>query len=331
MALIVAAGVAADLTRYAHATEGRLLPGTVIAGHHVGGMRPEEARATVASTLATELDATVSLTHDGRTWTRSAADLGVTTDLDEQVDAAARAAQVDLLTRARTRYLRRTPGPTLEVTASDPTPGLRSWVRSLAYDLDLDPVDARLDYDDQRLQVLPHRVGLRVDQIEAIAAARGALRDAATAPVRLPVERLAPSTTTADLGQVLFLDQSDHRLDLYLDGRLAHSYTVTTGTGRYPTPTGEYEITVKRPNPTWINPAPTGWGRGLPRRIGPGPNNPLGLRALNWSVGAIRFHGTADVNNLGRDASHGCVRLANGDIVHLYELVDVGATIVSVR
>ncbi|MDQ3932820.1 MAG: L,D-transpeptidase, partial [Actinomycetota bacterium] len=108
------------------------------------------------------------------------------------------------------------------------------------------------------------------------------------------------------------------------------SYVVATGTGNYPTPTGVFRVSAKRPNPVWINPDPSGWGRDLPARIEPGPNNPLGLRALNWSASGIRFHGTANVNSLGRDASHGCVRLSNPEIVDLYELVGVGATIISV-
>jgi lipoprotein-anchoring transpeptidase ErfK/SrfK len=88
--------------------------------------------------------------------------------------------------------------------------------------------------------------------------------------------------------------------------------------------------------PSWSNPAPNGWGRGMPTYIGPGPGNPLGLRALNWNTldgvdTAIRFHGTQAVGQLGRPASHGCVRLRNSDVIELFDLIDEGATIISVR
>ncbi len=146
----------------------------------------------------------------------------------------------------------------------------------------------------------------------------------------LPLERLKPSVTAAAYHEVLVLHQSDHRLELYRDGTRTHSWVVATGTGEYPTPLGRYEVTLKRYLPTWVNPSPDGWGSALPASIGPGPGNPLGVRALNWSApGAIRFHGTEAVESLGTDASHGCVRMSNADVTALYDLVDVGAVIVS--
>ena len=55
----------------------------------------------------------------------------------------------------------------------------------------------------------------------------------------------------------------------------------------------------------------------------------MGLRALNWSAPAIRFHGTAATYSLGYNASHGCVRMSNSDVIELYDIVDVGTPIVS--
>ena len=123
---------------------------------------------------------------------------------------------------------------------------------------------------------------------------------------------------------------SGRPLTLYLDGEEAQSWIVATGTGQFPTPIGRYEVNLKRYMPTWVNPDPDGWGADMPASIGPGVDNPLGVRALNWSApGAIRFHGTQAVSSLGTSASHGCVRMANADVVELYDLVDVGAVIIS--
>jgi hypothetical protein len=82
--------------------------------------------------------------------------------------------------------------------------------------------------------------------------------------------------------------------------------------------------------PTWVNPAPDTWGADMPESIPPGPGNPLGLRAINWSAPAIRFHGTSATYSLGYNASHGCVRMANEDVIQLYDMVEVGTPIVSV-
>jgi hypothetical protein len=68
----------------------------------------------------------------------------------------------------------------------------------------------------------------------------------------------------------------------------------------------------------------------MPATIPPGPGNPLGLRAINWSAPAIRFHGTSATYSLGYNASHGCVRMANEDVIQLYDMIDVGTPIVSV-
>ena len=51
------------------------------------------------------------------------------------------------------------------------------------------------------------------------------------------------------------------------------------------------------------------------------------LRAVD--APAIRFHGTRAIDSLGTDASHGCVRLSNADVIELYDLVEVGAVIIS--
>jgi lipoprotein-anchoring transpeptidase ErfK/SrfK len=98
--------------------------------------------------------------------------------------------------------------------------------------------------------------------------------------------------------------------------------------------TGSTE-SVKRFEPTWYNPAPNGWGSDMPAVIGPGPDNPLGLRALNWNRGGadtlIRFHGTPNESSIGEAASRGCVRMFNSDVIELYDLVPSGTAIVSIN
>jgi lipoprotein-anchoring transpeptidase ErfK/SrfK len=72
----------------------------------------------------------------------------------------------------------------------------------------------------------------------------------------------------------------------------------------------------------------------MPAQIGPGPDNPLGARAINWNRNGadtlIRFHGTPNEDSIGEAASAGCVRMFNDDVIELYDLVETGMTIVSV-
>jgi lipoprotein-anchoring transpeptidase ErfK/SrfK len=72
----------------------------------------------------------------------------------------------------------------------------------------------------------------------------------------------------------------------------------------------------------------------MPARIGPGPDNPLGVRAINWNRPGggdtlIRFHGTPNEASIGTAASNGCVRMFNSDVIELYDLVSPGMTIIS--
>jgi len=87
----------------------------------------------------------------------------------------------------------------------------------------------------------------------------------------------------------------------------------------------------KRYRPTWSNPAPNGWGKGMPASIPPGPSNPLGTRALNLNASGIRIHGTNKDGSIGRAASHGCMRMHRWDIEDLYERVEVGTPVLIVR
>ena len=53
-------------------------------------------------------------------------------------------------------------------------------------------------------------------------------------------------------------------------------------------PQGHFEIVNKRVNPTWVNPARDTWGKDEPAMIPPGPDNPLGTRALDLSAHGLR-------------------------------------------
>ena len=70
----------------------------------------------------------------------------------------------------------------------------------------------------------------------------------------------------------------------------------------------------------------------LPRRIEPGPHNPLGARALYLYQNGVdtlyRIHGTSEPWTIGTEASSGCIRMLNEDIIDLYDRVSSGVTVV---
>lgn len=327
---LAGAAVAIDVDRYATSRAEQLLPGTTIEGVEVGGMTAAEATAAVEAALAPQLDETaVTVEAAGETFTRTRRELGATHDAAAQVEAAiATASDMNWWKWAGVRYRSQRPGPELDVTITDPASGPGQLAREIARATDLEPIDAEMQIVGGEPVVLPSADGRRVEVGALAALIAGRVPTGGT--VAAPITPLYPEVPAEHYDQILVLDQSEHRLDVWLRGERVRTFIVATGTGQYPTPKGIFEVTLKRYLPTWVNPDPTGWGRTMPAKIGPGPGNPLGVRALNWSApGAIRFHGTANVASLGSDASHGCVRLSNTDVVELYDLVDVGAVIVS--
>jgi lipoprotein-anchoring transpeptidase ErfK/SrfK len=65
--------------------------------------------------------------------------------------------------------------------------------------------------------------------------------------------------------------------------------------------------------------------------MAPGPDNPLGARALYLYRGGkdtmFRIHGTGDYTSIGNATSAGCIRLYNQDILDLYEKVPTSTTV----
>lgn len=92
---------------------------------------------------------------------------------------------------------------------------------------------------------------------------------------------------------------------------------------------GRTTVTLKRPEPEW-RPTSNMLRRNpdLPTYVGPGPDNPLGIRALNLGFpGAYRIHGTNDIRKIGRQSSNGCIGLFNEHILEVYDRAQIGTPV----
>ena len=90
---------------------------------------------------------------------------------------------------------------------------------------------------------------------------------------------------------------------------------------------GRTTITLKRPDPTGARPRPCCRRPDLPTYVPPGPDNPLGIRALNLGWPAYRIHGTNDIRKIGRQSSSGCVGLFNEHILEVYDRAQIGTPV----
>lgn len=66
----------------------------------------------------------------------------------------------------------------------------------------------------------------------------------------------------------------------------------------------------------------------LPRFMAGGPGNPMGARAMYLGSTVFRVHGTNQPETIGQAISSGCFRLANGDVIDLYDRVPLGTKVV---
>lgn len=111
------------------------------------------------------------------------------------------------------------------------------------------------------------------------------------------------------------------------EGR-AVRYPVAVGEPRFQWK-GESWVSSKQHNPTW---RPTARMRRekpeLPERVGPGPQNPLGPRAIYLGWGEYRIHGTNSPRSIGAAVSSGCFRMHNADAIDLFDRVHIGAPVI---
>lgn len=333
--IVVLGGVAVAASWYDGSHRDELLPG-VIVGQVDGGGRPAAAVVRALDDQLPPVGATslrvVAGTHDTRL---TLAQLGLRSDARETVARAqAEADRMGVAKRVWHRLLNKPVGRNYDVRLEVDRSAVEREIDRLAKEVELSPVDARIDTSSGMVSILPATEGRALDVAVATkrvyeTAAQVANGNGVEADVEAPVVTLKPKVAGFD--DVILVRVAENKLYHYDSGVLAKTYTVATGTARYPTPKGNFSVLLKRRNPTWVNPDPGGWGKSLPAKIGPGPRNPLGTRAMNLSAPGIRIHGTTNVASLGTSASHGCIRMAIADVEELFEKVDQGTPVAIIQ
>ena len=114
--------------------------------------------------------------------------------------------------------------------------------------------------------------------------------------------------------------------------KVIETFPVGIGDEGWATPIGTYKIIEKIVNPAWHVPASIRKQKPyLPEIVPPGPDNPLGTRALRLSIGTVLIHGTDRPYGIGRRVSHGCIHLYPEDIDKLFRKVKLGTKVTIVR
>ncbi|MFC5405724.1 L,D-transpeptidase [Cohnella soli] len=119
-----------------------------------------------------------------------------------------------------------------------------------------------------------------------------------------PAGQLAP---VAEQPLQIVIDKTHHRLAVVSGDVILRNYAV--GLGGDKTPEGAFVISEKVKDPN-------GSSTGV-----------FGSRGMTLSDSRYGIHGTDEPNSIGKDESHGCVRMKKEDIEELYDLVPLGTPV----
>jgi L,D-transpeptidase ErfK/SrfK len=144
--------------------------------------------------------------------------------------------------------------------------------------------------------------------------------------VMIPTLHLLPEAP--EKGIVINL--ADMRLYLFSAGDVM-SWPIGIGRDGRDTPLGATRAVRKARDPFWYPPNSVRQEKPwLPARVEPGPDNPLGDRAIYLGWPRYLIHGTNKPYGVGRRVSSGCIRMYPEDVQSLFDLVEPGTSVLVV-
>ncbi len=142
-------------------------------------------------------------------------------------------------------------------------------------------------------------------------------------------------------GEYIAIDTAENKLSIRTGERIILEAVVSCGSGEilqdfggarrwvFDTPRGVYEVQSKLVNPTWIKPD---WafieeGEKPPSNFNARiDNDSLGSYALGFGDGYF-IHGTLYTRLLGRNVTHGCVRVGDKDLKAVFDRAKIGTRV----
>ena len=143
------------------------------------------------------------------------------------------------------------------------------------------------------------------------------------------IEQQSDSDKTAQ-NIAIQINTNESMLVVRENDRVRAAFPITSGSERTASPVGKWMIKgiARFPEFRWdekmLNEGERSSNYLL---LPPGPNNPVGVMWIALNKKGIGIHGTDSPDTIGRSASHGCIRLANWDVVRLAEMVKAGVAV----
>ena len=121
-------------------------------------------------------------------------------------------------------------------------------------------------------------------------------------------------------------NKADQTLYAYNGNKLVATYPTTVGSSSTPSPQGTFKIVNKVKMPWYKATVGEGSAKQV-HMIPPGPNNPVGVVWMGLSKPSYGLHGSPKPEGISRQASAGCVRLTNWDVLEVYANIENGASV----
>jgi L,D-transpeptidase ErfK/SrfK len=121
------------------------------------------------------------------------------------------------------------------------------------------------------------------------------------------------------------IDLVEHTLFFLEDSKVVSKYPIGIAKSKeFLTPIGTYKVETKDIDPGWINPFNQ-------TKLAPGKDNPLGTRWIGFysqNNSEYGIHGTNNPDSIGKNVSHGCIRMLNADVEDLFNRVKIGTPVI---
>ncbi len=98
---------------------------------------------------------------------------------------------------------------------------------------------------------------------------------------------------------------NNRTLELFRNQRLIKTYPIAVGKMLTQTPSGQFVVVNRQPN----------------------PGGPFGAMWLSLSKAGYGIHGTNNPSSIGKSVSHGCIRMYNQDVLELAEQIPNGTRV----
>ena len=136
-----------------------------------------------------------------------------------------------------------------------------------------------------------------------------------------------PAESGASRNVAIKVDTKTNMLGVFEAEKLIAAYPVTIGSAHNTSPIGDWKVRgiAKLPRFRYDKEMlEHGERSGNFYMLPAGPRNPVGVMWIALNKKGIGIHGTNDPDSIGRAASHGCIRLANWDVVRLATKIKAG-------